>query len=159
MTLANEKRQTRYGTNRIPLQHTPEISLYLLNHSSLHSSSIIIYFITSRFSSLYIRGRIPLSERPASSLPISGKKPVAFSMHSDVRASRTALCASVMFRLHYSLVLRRNTLTSFAASTSTESSDQRIQLRSWHPQPGLRQSSRAGQSNSTWSTSSTRFSH
>ena len=45
---------------------------------------------------LTIRGRIPLSERPASSLPISGKKPVAFSMHSDVRASRTALCASVM---------------------------------------------------------------
>ncbi|KAK3758828.1 hypothetical protein RRG08_036268 [Elysia crispata] len=44
----------------------------------------------------WIRGRIPLSERPASSLPISGKKPVAFSMHSDVRASRTALCASVM---------------------------------------------------------------
>ena len=43
-----------------------------------------------------IRVGIPLSERSASSLPISGKKPVAFSMHSDVRASRTALCASVM---------------------------------------------------------------
>ena len=44
----------------------------------------------------FIRGRIPLSERLASSLPITGKKPVAFSMQSDVRASRTALCASVM---------------------------------------------------------------
>ena len=118
-------------------------STELIIISSLHSSSIIIYFITSRFSSLYIRGRIPLSERPASSLSISGKKPVAFSMHSDVRASRTALCASVMFGLHYSLVLRRNTLTSFAASTSTQSSDQRTQLRSWHPQPGLQQSSSA----------------
>ena len=53
-------------------------------------------FILTESEIQAIRGRIPLSERPASSLPISGKKPVAFPMHSDVRASRTALCASVM---------------------------------------------------------------
>ena len=84
---------------------------------------------------MFTRDRIPHSEIPTSSLPISGKKPVASYIHSDVRAGRIALCASVMLRLHYSLVLRRNTLTSFAASTSTESSDQRTEARSWHPQP------------------------
>ena len=61
--------------------------------------------------------------------------------------------------LHRSFVFRRKTLNSIAASTSTDRSAQTTWLRFWHPQPRLRQSSRAGQSNSTWSTSSTRFPH
>ena len=108
----------------------------------------------------WFRGRIPLTVPRDQLLPF----PSQVWNWSHLTCILTFRLVVPPFRVgsapvRYSFVFLRYTLTSFAASTSTESSDQRTAARSWHPQPWLRQSSSAGQSSSTWSTSSTRCSH